>query len=275
MKICVLLLTHKDIDMVNRLVKRIKNKNIDIYLHIDKKSNLDLTNLDKSVNLIKNRKKIYLFDYTQFDAIISSLNEIISKKRYDYYLFLSGQDYPTMSSDNIVKFFEENNGKEFVHYQKIDKDHWNICFRYENIYARNRYIRFLNRKLKIKLKYINNYIPYGGDAWFNITDDALSLILEICNKPSIKRRIRYMESPEEMIIQSILMNSDFKDKIVNNSLRFILWNDHCKGLNKGHPDILNEKNYEDIINSKKMFCRKIEKEKSEKLINMLDNYIDK
>lgn len=274
-KICILLLIHRDVEAVNRLIAKLKNDNIDIYIHVDKKSNIDISKLDASAKIIQNTRKVYFADYTQTYAIISSLKEIIANKKYDYYLFLSGQDYPIISSDKIVDFFTENNGKIFIDYKRLGKDHWNVAYRYEKPFFRNRYIRFIIRRLPIKLKFIDNYVPYGGDSWFNITNEALELLLEEYENKKIYKRVKSLEMPEEIIFQSILVNSKLKNKIINDSLRYIDWSEHNEGLNPGHPNILTEKDYNKIINSKKIFCRKTEPNKSEKLMELLDQYIEK
>lgn len=275
MKICALMLIHKDIDSVNRLINKLKCDEIDIYIHVDKKSKMDISKIDKKATVLKLREKVYFADSSQLEATIKSLEEVRKNKIYDYYIFLSGQDYPIVSSKNIVEFFEKNNGKIFLNYQKLAPEYWNVTYRYEKIFFKNKYIRFIVRKLPIKLKFIEGYLPYGGDAWFNLTDEAVDFMIKEYYNKKIYKRVKYMEMPEEIIYQSILVNSKLKDKIVNNSLRYIDWSEHAAGLNIGHPNILTEKDYDKIINSGKLFCRKIDPNKSKKLMEMLDKNMNK
>ena len=81
---------------------------------------------------------------------------------------------------------------------------------------------------------------------------------------------------DEIIPHSILLskNSPFKDKVINDNKRYIDWSNHKKGLNNGNPNILEENDFEKIINSNADFARKFDMKTNSKIIDMLDNYLD-
>lgn len=61
------------------------------------------------------------------------------------------------------------------------------------------------------------------------------------------------------------MNSPRKSCIIANNLRYIDWSV------KSPPKFLDEEDFDKIINSKKIFCRKIDSRISEKLVKMLNS----
>jgi len=65
-------------------------------------------------------------------------------------------------------------------------------------------------------------IKYKGLIWCSITDDAVSHILKTVDAKLISV-LKHCEIAEEFIVQNILMESQFKDSVVEGSLRFSLW----------------------------------------------------
>ena len=64
------------------------------------------------------------------------------------------------------------------------------------------------------------------------------------------------------------MNSSYSNKVTNDSLRYIDW----KSGERGGPAFLDESDFQAIINSDKLFARKIDNNKSD-LIQMLTTNI--
>ena len=126
--IAIIINVHKNKEQVQRLINRLNHKEIDIYIHIDKKFDVDKFD---NAKILKTRYNIKWGDDSIIKCIISSLKEIHNKK-YSHYILISGQDYPIVSTDKIVNFLHKNKNKEFLEYVKIgnNKSEWNISNRY-------------------------------------------------------------------------------------------------------------------------------------------------
>ena len=70
---------------------------------------------------------------------------------------------------------------------------------------------------------------------------------------------------DEFVFQTILMNSIYRDRIVNENFRYIDWS-----LGGANPKILDENDFSAIEKSNMLFARKVEKTKSAKLLEMID-----
>ena len=268
--IAILVYAHKNKEQVQRLINALKNENVDIYVHADKKFLVDKF---ENATMIKNRYDVRWGDPSIINSIISSLKEIRKNKIYDYYILLSGQDYPIISMDKVVKFLNDNKGKEFIEFKKVGtgKNEWNVNNRYTYYhFYNNDFLDKVSRHIYNKRSFISNWIPYGGALWWTLTDSAIKYIIETYENLKLYNKIKGTLCMDEIIFQSILCNSKFKDKIVNKAYRYIDWSDHIAGKNNGNQNTLGVKDYDKIVSSGDFFARKFDINTDAKILDMLD-----
>jgi hypothetical protein len=74
-----------------------------------------------NVYLIKNTTNVVWAGYDTVKAVLCSIQEILdSGRKYDYIHLMSGQDYPIKKPSQILNFFQQNAGKEFLRYENFD-----------------------------------------------------------------------------------------------------------------------------------------------------------
>lgn len=268
--LAILISAHKDFGQLNRLIETLRHPEVDIYLHIDIKSELDKS-IFENVKFIEKRFNVRWGTISQVAATTSSLKEMI-ENNYTNYIFISGQDYPIFSIEKIVEFIKDNPCIEFMEYKKIGKDGWDVESRYSQIHTNNRYINYILRKFINKRKFIEGFVPYGGSSWWILTDKAVRYIIETYEKYDMSKQFEYTKCIDEVVYQSILVNSEFKDNIVNDHKRYIDWSDYAKRLNIGNPNILKKDDFEKIINSEAFFARKFDAKIDSEILDMLDEY---
>ena len=113
--IAIIINAHKNEKQVQRLINRLTYKEIDIYIHADKKFAVDTF---ENAKMLQKRYNITWGDESIINCIVDSLREIHNKK-YSHYILISGQDYPIVSPKTIVHFLSKNKEKEFLQYKKI------------------------------------------------------------------------------------------------------------------------------------------------------------
>ena len=109
-----LIMVHKNIEQVQRLVNALDSEYNDIYIHIDKKYHCDKQKITTSFS------KLYIFsnidvkwgDYSIVECELLLLKKAINGN-YSYYHLLSGEDFPIKKKSEIYNFFEKNK-KEFI-----------------------------------------------------------------------------------------------------------------------------------------------------------------
>ena len=82
--------------------------------------------------------------------------------------------------------------------------------------------------------------------------------------------MNYTFAPDEVIFQSIILNSDKNYKVVNNNLRFTQWSNDGE---VGSSDILTEQHYRSLMKTDAFFARKVDPVRSKNLIELINKYI--
>jgi hypothetical protein len=277
MKTAHLILTHKNPRQLERLIKALQHEHFDFYIHIDKKSDLQpfaYLAEQKNVFFVKNRTSIYWAGWGTIQATINGFEEILPKK-YDYINVISGQDFPLKSADHIYQYLLERNGKEFITCESLDDPGWNVGPRVRNYHLINwripgkfRLEKLLNKILP-KRKFPFDYEIVGRANWFTLSHDAAEYILNFLEKhPVIVRYFKYCWGADEFLFSTILYNSHFKDRIVDN-LVFVDWS----GPKSGHPKILGAEDFENLKASDKLFARKMDMDKDSEIFTLLEKHI--
>lgn len=271
MEVCYGIITHKNSSILRNTISLLYRYN-NIILHIDKKVNIDNFNEYKNkVDILGSDERIDV-QWGTYSQIQCTLNIIKSamKYKFDYLCILSGDDMPLKSSKEIKSFFYENRGKEFIgidkgiKYKSLEN---RVKYKHKNYHYKKDKNMFEKILVKIQkelsLQKRNdkfNLLPslYKGPNWFCITHEFCKYLLEY-----LKENKWYEEAFEnslcgdEVFFQTIIMNSDFKDKIYefndvddnHMALRYIDWN-----TGPDFPRILDESDFDRIKEEENKDC---------------------
>jgi hypothetical protein len=234
-------------------------------VHIDKRKTIKI---QSGANIFSYKK--YKAYWGSFNSIMASLYllEEAYKKGYDRYMLISGEDLPIKSNEEIIEFFEDNQN-EYITVDKLPTIKFvRAGFNRVTKYWRNRrgtdknniVFRIIGKIERMTFRFINmittrpiDYDFYGGDAWFNITNNAVKSIFEyIRNNNKFIERFKWTRCCDEIFYQTILMKIE-NLRVINNCLRYINWRN-----DRSHPQIFREEDYEKIINSNNLFARKFD-----------------
>ena len=262
----------ESIAVINRLISHLPD-DWGFYVHYDMKSGVSADALDKRAHFFS-RYKVYWGAKEHMDAILLMLEEAYgSAASYDYFHMVTGEDYwtcpPGMFDSITVPPFSYipyyplpragwfNGGYELLQYKQLSS--------YGDI--RKGWFAFLNRVVKwsqivLRIRQpLPDYPLYCGLANWSLHRTAVE---EILNSPVAKdlySRTNNTFDPEELFFQTVLMNSPLKDKLVNNSLRYIDWS------TVPAPKRLTADDLDTVLSSGTLFCRKVS---DVKLAEMMD-----
>lgn len=275
MRHAYLIMAHNNYDLLKQLIHQIDDVDNKIFIHIDKKSKI--TDEEK-----KDIASVCKFSEIQFtprtrvtwggdSQVLCEMNllKFAIASNCDYYHFLSGQDFPIKNMHEIKKFFEENEGKEFVSYT-YDVDYAErikFYYLFRNIIGRNKNSAlykmsqlFILLQKKIGLSRIKADMEvYGGANWCSITKDFAKYLN--CNRNKILRVFGKSVCADEVFIQTVLKNSKFKENIftdqdinyadgLTGNLRAIDWK-------RGNPYTFDDTDFELLKSCQCLFCRKV------------------
>lgn len=278
MQIAHIILVHKDPLQVMRMIKSCTHSNIDFWIHVDAKCNAndfeEVLNLE-NVYTVQPRVKVQWGGYSIVQATLNVLHAAIrSGKKYSYFNFLSGQDYPIKRAAEFYTFLQQNTGVEFagsIAYNTRKEDAVRITSYYLHEYnfpGKLLAERIMNRFLPAR-QFPFNYAIRKGNQWITITNAAVNYILDFLKaNPEYAKYFRLTHAPDEFFFQTILYNSHFKEKIKDVCLQYIDWSE-----NKKSPKTLTIQDSENLLQSPLFFARKFDSKVDENILNLLDKQV--
>ncbi len=284
-----IILVHKNPQQVYRLIQKLDDGNAMFFVHIDKKiSAAQFEALHPFKNKIKfvQRVKTNWGSYGLVTATLHALKEIKkSAQTFKQVILLSGQDYPVKSNSFIDEFFNQSGYSLFIEYFKIPNHYkWKPrggLYRIDKYYLGDKHyekltakaINFLSMVIPVlKRKLPGNLVPYAGSQWWIIDMHALNYIIDFVEaNPGYVSFHRYTFAADEVFFHTILLNAkDEKllNSIFNSSKTYVSWKD----TSNPHPDVLIEKDFDDLLNTDALFARKFDAATDSKIFDLVDQY---
>lgn len=274
-----LIIAHSQFDFLKLLLKNLDYELHDIYLMIDKKVKIDKSifkNLNKKSNLyIVPSVSINWGGYSQIYAELTLLKHAV-KRGYSYYHLISGTDFPLKRNEEIYKFFEDSNKKEFIEVcrpinKKIINERYSKYYFLQDYNNKmlsriNKFMVFIQKKLHLNRNKNENF--FKGANWFSITDDFARYVLS--HEKKINHLFKYTFCCDEVFMQTLLMNSSFKKNLVNQETdfpnkRYTVWDQ----THVSSPKILVLNDFKNIITSNCLFARKFDEIMSKELVDII------
>ncbi|MGN1157721.1 MAG: beta-1,6-N-acetylglucosaminyltransferase [Agathobacter sp.] len=296
MRHAFLIIAHNNWWQLKRLIHLLDAENHDIYIHIDKKSK-EFNERDFD-NVARYSEVAFWREYEVFWGSFSLVEtelflfEKAHQKGYDYYHLISGADLPLKGSRELDRFFDENKGKQFIHFIDMElKDNPKIARRmkyyhflqnYESGFSHkwmNELLTFCERVLLViqmvfrinRIKNLDWKIKYGSQ-WVSITDELVVVLLREKNR--IKKVFSYTNCADEHFVQTIAYNCGFRDQIYHPqngqeaNVRFIDWS-------HGNPYIFTSNDAKVILNNENFFARKFSESVDRGIIETICQNVEK
>lgn len=283
MKHCILMTAYKDIDMINEFISLIPD-DWGCYVHLDKKCTIEPNSINLKANTFK-EYEIYWGGVEHLKAFIFLLDKAYSDGRnhYDYYHLVTGQDFFAIQPEDFDTILSDNK-KSYLEVHKCPFDKWDKCWgggfdilRYRTLASycdiRFGYGRILNKILVKAQKVFHmarplpSYPIYGGSVYCSLSGEAVKEVLYGELSKDLLGRLRNSIIGEEIFFQTVLMNSELRESVESNKLRYIDW--ECETP----PKVLSETDFDVIMASKVLFCRKIDSKYSRSLLDRLLKHI--
>lgn len=275
MKQAFLMMAHKNQEQTKRLIEWIADESHEVYVHIDKKSQSMFEELSQYFNenshvyFINQRISVNWGGFSQILAMVTLLKQT-GGKTYDFYHLISGQDLLIKSKKEIDDFLNNHLGNQFLEFQR-NEYYWRVNGYYLLIdckYNRarpiakiNGYLEWMYKRFPIR-RNSKGWDIYKGSQWFTLSGDCVKYILHYLQKhPYYIRRFKHTLCADEHFIQTLVLNSPFKETVVNDTLREIQWNggDSPKTYTMSDADLL--------LDSPELFARKFDSDVDREIID--------
>lgn len=270
MKQCLIITAYKSVDMLRSLLKA-THKYFWCYIHIDKKRWTEFQILENEFPdvFFMHKFSINWGGVEHLEVILDMLMES-AKKEYNYVHIVSGEDYPTRPVREIMELLN-NDDKIYCDYRLISgKTHHayrRYCFYWPYTCFGMNYKKPLIRYFNLFCVGIQKILPflrrnhigefkevYWGFIWGTYPKYAIKYVLDYINAhPEFWQDLKSCKIPEELCFQTILLNSKYKHKVVNDNLRY--WN--FEGGDNSGPVYLKRNDLFNVEFKNSIFCRKV------------------
>lgn len=275
-KFAILIITYTSAQQTKRLIQSLNNGKFDFYIHLDKKIDIE-THRDMfdmpNVYFVQNRIDIKWAGYTTVEAALSGIRQIAASGiKYDFVNLITGQDYPIKSATYIADFLEKNKGKEFILFKDFETDWQEAKARVDRYHFTDMSFKGRHRLEKIvnfftfKRKFPVDMKLYGKETFWTLSlECAVYVVNFIDSNPKLSNFLRLTWGSDEFIFQSIIMDSPFKDNVINKNYRYIDWPE-----GGARPRVLGTEDFEKLIASDSIFARKLDINTDENIFDLLD-----
>ncbi|MBE8712667.1 beta-1,6-N-acetylglucosaminyltransferase [Sphingobacterium hungaricum] len=275
-KIAYFIMVHRLPKQFVRLFSAIYDVNNFYLIHVDKKAD---KNIEEELNsYLKNYKNVAILKsedviwggYSMVQAELEGIKYLLNLSvDWDYFINLSGQDFPLKSQNIIKQFLFEHRGASFLKYENQKEVRPDTMNRIENFFEE------IDGEISVKTHprfYLENTTPYIGGQWMMLTRDCCKFV---CNSPEVKKYEYYYLNTliaDESFFQTVLMNSSFDGALINDDKRAIIW--IPDGLIKLRPKTFSNEDLTYLLNSNSLFARKFDDNIDSNIINKLMFHIN-
>lgn len=281
--ICII--AHKNVEQINLLIHLLDHPQIDLFLHLDKKSQISYEDIKRPIHsqiTCVERHDVRWGDISIVEAELELFRAVVnSKVNYDYVHLISAQDMPVKSVNYILDYFnkEDNRGKEFIGVWHSNsqinrlKYYW-LCTKYMRHGLIYKVIRHgaltLQRAAGInRLKCLPIDYVYGPE-WASLTMKAVICLVQ--NYPKYAHNFKYTVCADELYKQMILSTESgggqyyFSEK---GNLRYAKFNGSSPELipKEKVPQLINDPN---ILFARK-FDMDVDKDAINEVVRMLNS----
>jgi hypothetical protein len=225
--IAYLILVHRYPDQFQKLFHAIYSPKNHYLIHIDKKAAPELSRQLRqflapfaNAHILKSRNVVW-GGYSMVDVELQGIKTLLKMSTdWQFFINLSGQDFPLKSPVGIRNFLLKNIGNSFVKIIDQVKKRPNTLNRIFNFFqeAGNGFAG----KPK-KRAYLADTVPYIGGQWKVLSRECCEFITSSPKVAKFRAFYRHTLIPDESFFQTVLMNTNFPGKVINDDKRAIIW----------------------------------------------------
>ncbi len=278
MCVAYLVMVHKNSEQFKRLFRAIYHPANYYLIHVDKKSKPEIHK--ETENFLSEYSNVFILEsqnvnwggYSVLRPEIEAIKKLLEiNSDWQFFINLSGQDFPLKTQDYIHSFLNCHKTCNFFKVSDQRRDWYASYFRVRVIFFE--FGSPVNKVLPFPMfrQFPASITPYIGSQMFIATRDFCNYVLESRLSKKLQKYYKNTFVPDEGFFQTLIMNSPFKKTVVRDNMRII----QTKKPNSGalHPTILTKEDYSFLIQSGNLFARKFDESVDSEIMDMLEEHL--
>jgi hypothetical protein len=272
MRIAYIISAYKYPHQLVRLVRTLHGKRTSFFVHVDKKSSTEV--YEQMVDGLASLQGVHFLErhvchwggFGHVRATLKGVGELFRQDiPFDYCFLLTGQDYPIKSKQEIASFLEAKRGKDFMGFSALPSPRWSPRGGLDRIERWHLRSYGIHVALPLRRKFPQRLRPYGGGAYWCLSRESLEYVRSfVASRPDFVKFFEHVDIPDEIFFQTIVLNSPYRERVVNDNLRHIDW---TRGRT---PAILTTADFDELARSPKLFARKFDAGVDAKILDLID-----
>lgn len=269
-ELAYVVLAHRSPDQVVRLVRRLATPHAAFFVHVDRNADdsvyeavrTGLADLS-SVSLVRRRSCTW-GGFGIVRAILEALKAVRDdRRRFDFVVLLSGQDYPIATTTAIHEHLGEHRGHTFVNNFSVPTPNWadgglaRLTGWHWHGRVFGRHIMFPDQRFVAKTwhrRFPAGFEPHGGSMYWALSDDALDYLHDFHERNRrFVRFFKHVNIPDESFFHTILLNSPLASTVIDDDLHYADWSEL-----QSHPKTLGHDDIDSALASGRLFARKFD-----------------
>jgi len=288
-------LAHHLPEQLERLLDALASPSSRFYVHIDRRADRDIHSevqqrlrSRSDVTLLRSRRT----KWGSIGIVLATLEGIKTARQdgAEIVVVTTGQDYPIVPTEKLLTFLSEHRDQSFLEHVALPRADWPAPGGLQRLTARgfrvlghdwlwkdNRYVPDAANIFTRAIRHWNAWMPqreinlhplrpFWGSAVFTLNAEACDYVINnLLYDRRLLRLFRVAQLPDEMAIQTVLMNSPFRSFVVNTDLTFTDWS--AEG---SHPAVLTPAHFEALASIGTLFARKFDGRRYPSLMDAVD-----
>lgn len=266
-------MVHHKPQAFKELFRQIYTKDQYYLIHIDRKAKPEVTEeIQLYLILFPNAYVLESMNivpggFSMIQAELNAMEYLLQVSReWDYFINLSGEDYPLRSQKIIRQFLGQQKERNYLFYydQKF--------YRPDTLQRIQNHFTELTHKISsliYKREFMKDVIPYIGGKWMILTRTACLFMTG--NKRVMEFEDYYLHTllPAESFFQTVFMNTEFNEIIINDDKRAVMESETLFSR-KQDPDEM----IAGLKSKNQLFIRKIDPETDEAVFRYIEESFD-
>ncbi|CAK9887063.1 MAG: hypothetical protein XXXJIFNMEKO3_LKCDNKCA_00011 (plasmid) [Candidatus Erwinia impunctatus] len=275
--IAYFMLIHRYPNQFKRLFKSIYHEKNHYIVHIDKRAGRKIFDEIilflggyENASILESKEAIW-GGYSLVDAQLRGIEKLVtSGGTWDYFINLSGQDFPLKSQEVIMGYLSAFDCCEFI---KVVNQN---LIRPETMHRIKDYVEEIDGELVISTTsnrdFLTGVTPYIGNQWMILSKNFCEFITYSPELAVFKEFYRNTLIADESFFQTVLMNTTFKSRIIYDDKREIDWIESSDIKLRPRDFLTSDSKM--LVNSKNLFARKFDENIDTDILSILERSIE-
>lgn len=260
---------------LERLLRRLDAPGVTFAVHVDKKTRRgtwdEMTSRCRDLDVVwlpRHRSQWGGFGHVR--ATLKGIDHVVGTGvPFDYAVLLTGQDYPLRHPSEIARVLGDADGRSFMRSLPLPWEHWGTRGGLDRIEDWHLITyRRLHLALPLRRTIPGGLHPYGGSAYWCLERTLVHFVHGYLREnPDYVRFFEHVFVPDELFFQTIIMNSELRDTVENDDLRYLDWS------REPAPAVLTRDDLPALLESGQLFARKFDEMVDSEVLDALDRHV--